>query len=311
MGSERPVILVTGGSGQVGHELVRALEPLGHVEAPGRAALDLRDPARMRRYVEALRPAAIVNAAAYTAVDRAESDRDECRAINAVAPAALAEAARDVGAVMVHYSTDYVFDGASPRPYVETDPAYPLNVYGVTKLAGERGVAAAGGTYLVLRTSWVYGAHGSNFLRTMLRLAREREEIRVVDDQVGAPTWSRSIAGATAALLRGRLDEGAGREALREASGVYHLTAAGRTSWFGFASAIVASLPAVDGRAPARVVPIPSADFPAPARRPMQSALDSGLVRVRFGVAIPDWREGLDTALHELSDAGTPHPPIR
>jgi dTDP-4-dehydrorhamnose reductase len=302
MGSGRSRILLTGSTGQVGHELLRALAPLGEVVAPGRAELDMLDAAALRRWVTDLHPAAVVNAAAYTAVDRAESDRETCRRVNAEAPAVLAEAAARVGAVMVHYSTDYVFDGTSSRPYRETDPTGPLNVYGATKLEGERAVAAAGGAYLVLRTSWVYGTRGTNFLRTMLRLLREGDEIRVVDDQVGAPTWSRDIAEATAAILGpALLRRSAGIEATGEASGVYHLAAAGETSWHGFASAIAGSLGA--GRI-ARVVPIPTVEYPTPARRPMRSVLDSSLIRERFGVSLGAWREGLTRVIADLESAG-------
>ena len=301
MGSERPTLLVTGATGQVGHALVRAFGPLGTVVAPGRAELDLEDGVALRRYVLALRPVAVLNAAAYTAVDRAESDVDRCRRINTDAPAVLARVAAEVDAVMVHYSTDYVFDGASQCAYVESDAAHPLNVYGASKRDGELGVLAAGGTHLVLRTSWVYGARGSNFLIKMLRLAREREEIRVVDDQVGAPTWSRDIARATAEIVGPGLLADAERDALREASGLYHLTAGGATSWYGFASAIVAAVPVVEGQALARVVPISSAEYPTAARRPGRSVLDCARVRARFGVRMPEWRDGVERVVGEAT----------
>jgi dTDP-4-dehydrorhamnose reductase len=269
-------ILLTGANGQVGWELRRTLAPLGELEAHGRAELDLRDAGRMREAVRASNADVIVNAAAYTAVDKAESEREAAFAVNAAAPGVLAEEAKRSGALLVHYSTDYVFDGAKPAPYVEEDEPNPINVYGASKLAGERAIAASGCRYLILRTSWVYGPRGANFYLTMLRLARERPELRVVDDQVGAPTSSLAIARATAQLLR------------PGAHGLYHLSAAGRTSWCGFARAIL-------GRAgiATPVVAIRTEDYPAPARRPRNSRLDCSRLRADFGVALAPWEEGL------------------
>jgi dTDP-4-dehydrorhamnose reductase len=269
-------ILLTGANGQVGWELRRTLAPLGELEAHGRAELDLRDAGRMREAVRASNADVIVNAAAYTAVDKAESEREAAFAVNAAAPGVLAEEAKRSGALLVHYSTDYVFDGAKPAPYVEEDEPNPINVYGASKLAGERAIAASGCRYLILRTSWVYGPRGANFYLTMLRLARERPELRVVDDQVGAPTSSLAIARATAQLLR------------PGAHGLYHLSAAGRTSWCGFARAIL-------GRAgiATPVVAIRTEDYPAPARRPRNSRLDCSRLRADFGVVLAPWEEGL------------------
>ena len=287
-------ILLTGKNGQVGWELARALLPLGNVAAFDHAGLDLADAAAVRRKLDEVRPDAIVNAAAYTAVDRAESEPELASAINAAAPALLAQEAARRGALLIHYSTDYVFDGAKAAPYVETDPTAPLGAYGRSKLAGEEGIRAAGCEHLIFRTSSVYGARGANFLRTILRLAAEREELRVVNDQIGAPTWARLIAEATAHALKQAMRErrdGAFR------SGTYHLAAAGETSWHGFASAIV------EGRQGLRVkavTPITTVDYPTPAQRPANSRLDTGAFRARFGLALPDWRDCLQLCLEEI-----------
>jgi dTDP-4-dehydrorhamnose reductase len=271
----------------VGWELARALAPLGEVTALGRAELDLADVPRLIATVRALQPEVIVNAAAYTAVDKAESEQDAAFDVNATAPRVLAEEAKRSGALLVHFSTDYVFDGAKATPYVEEDPTNPLNVYGASKLAGERAIAAAGCRHLILRTSWVYGPRGANFMLSMLRLARERPQLRVVDDQVGAPTSSRAIADATAAVLV-RAMASPGLE------GLYHLTASGETSWCGFARAILAragiEIP---------VVPIPTEQYPTPARRPRNSRLDCARLRAAFGVTLAPWQESLAEAMRE------------
>lgn len=292
-------ILVTGGSGQVGFELRRELAPIADVVAPPRAALDLADAAAVRAAVAELRPAVIANAAAYTAVDQAEREPAECAALNAEAPGVLAEAARRSGALLVHYSTDYVFDGRSPRPYREDDAPGPLQLYGATKLAGEEAVRAAGGAHVILRTSWVYGWRGRNFLRTMLRLAESAPEIRVVNDQRGAPTWSRMVAAGTAHLVRALLEERAGAGDAPPAGATYHMTAGGETSWHGFAAAIVEQAARAAGRPPARVTAIASAEYGAPAARPANSVLDCGRLADRYGIALPDWREQLAMALAE------------
>ena len=241
-----------------------------------------------------------MNPAAYTAVDQAESEPELCAAVNAIAPGVLAEEAARVGAAIVHFSTDYVFDGTKSSPYVEEDEPNPLGVYGRTKLAGELAVAAAGAPYLVLRTSWVYGRRGKNFLLTMLALSRQREELRVVCDQVGAPTWSRGLAAATAGILaplaRG---DGGVADAMRAVSGTYHLTASGCTSWHGFTEAILALDPRRDEQRCQRVVPIPTRDYPTAARRPASSRLDCSRAAEVLGVRIPDWREQLVLALAE------------
>jgi dTDP-4-dehydrorhamnose reductase len=269
-------ILLVGRNGQVGRELARSLAPLGEVQALGRDQLELTDPKAIRKTVRAAAPEVIVSAAAYTAVDRAESEPDLAFSVNANAPGILATEAARLGALLVHYSTDYVFDGTKSSPYTEADAPHPLNVYGASKLAGEQAIAASGCRYLILRTSWVYGPHGSNFMLTILRAARERPELRVVDDQVGAPTSSLAIARGTAQVLR------AGGE------GLYHMSAGGKTSWCGFARAILAR-----ARLETPVVPISSDEYPAAARRPRNSVLDNSRLGAAFGVTLAPWEEGL------------------
>jgi dTDP-4-dehydrorhamnose reductase len=291
-------IVVTGATGQIGYEAVRALAPLGSVVALTRADLDLTNPAAIRETVRRLCPRVIVNAAAYTAVDRAESDRELCGAINADAPGVLAEEARRLGALLVHYSTDYVFDGSKLAPYTETDPPAPLSVYGATKLAGERAIQSAGGAHVILRTSWVYGARGTNFLRTILRLARERAELRVVNDQVGAPTWSRSIASMTADIVRYEL--GRGEDFGTGLSGLYHLAAAGATTWYEFARCILERDPRREEQVCRAVIPISTAEYPTAARRPLYSVLDCTAFADRFRLSLQDWREQLPLVLADL-----------
>ena len=270
-------ILLTGRNGQVGWELSRALGSLGELLALDRGELDLADEAAIRRVVREVQPTVIVNAAAYTAVDRAETEPEIATRINAVAPGMLAKEARRSGALLVHYSTDYVFDGEKSTPYREDDPPRPLNAYGRSKLEGEAAIQASGCRHLILRTSWLYSDRGHNFLRTMLRLARERSELRVVDDQIGAPTSAIALARATAEILREP-----------RAEGVLHMSAAGRTSWHGFAEAIVESV-----GLPARVVAIRSQDYPSAARRPRNSLLDNTRLEQAFGIALEDWRAQL------------------
>ena len=282
-------ILLTGASGQVGYELQRSLQALGQVVAVDRARMDLSDLDQVRDVVRAVRPDLIVNPAAYTAVDRAESEPELAHRINAEAPAVMAAEARLLGAAMVHYSTDYVFDGTKQGAYVETDATNPINVYGRSKLAGEQAIAAAGIAHLILRTSWVYGMHGKNFLLTMLRLGRERDELRVVADQFGAPTWSRTIADSTAAILAQARTGGA--PWWEQNSGVYHLSGQGQTSWHGFTEAIVAK-----AGLGCTVVPIGSAEYPTPARRPANSLMSSDKLIQRF-CAIPEWEQALSLCL--------------
>ena len=274
-------ILVTGSNGQVGWELQRSLAPLGKIVAFERSRLDLSDADAIRREIRLVSPDIIVNAAAYTAVDQAESDTELAMLINGRAPGVIAEEAKKLGALLLHYSTDYVFDGAKSGPYSEADQPRPVNVYGRSKLAGEQAVQACGCRHLIFRTCWVYGGHGKNFLRTMQRLAREQEQLAVVDDQIGAPTWSRMIAEASALALRGD-----------PAPGLYHLSCAGQTSWHGFAQAILA---AQGWRGSVRA--IRSRDYPLPAQRPANSLLDSAKLAAQLGLALPDWRHALGLCL--------------
>jgi dTDP-4-dehydrorhamnose reductase len=297
-GRRDQTILVTGATGQIGFEAVRELAPLGNVVGLTRADLDLAKTAAIRETVRRLRPRVIVNAGAYTAVDRAESERELCAAINADAPAVLADEARRLGALLVHYSTDYVFDGSKHSPYLETDLPAPLSVYGATKLAGEQAIQAAGGAHVILRTSWVYGARGTNFLRTMLRLARERTELRVVNDQVGAPTWSRSIAILTADIVGYEL--GRGEELGAGLAGLYHLAAAGSTTWYEFARCILEGDPQREEQTCRAVFPISTAEYRTAAQRPAYSVLDCTAFVARFRLSIMDWREQLALVLAEL-----------
>ena len=293
-----PAFLVLGAAGQLGFELVRELAAVGDVAALTRADVDLTDPDALRAAVRRAAPSVVINAAAYTAVDAAETDAARCHLVNAVAPAVLAEEAERSGAAIVHYSTDYVFDGTSDRPYTEADTPNPVGVYGATKLAGEHAVVAASTAHLIFRLSWVYGLRGRNFLRTMLRLARERDELRVVSDQQGAPTWSRLIAACTAQLLaRAAHSPGGVRDAVARVGGLYHLGAAGATSWHGFAEAVLAADPDRDQQRCRVVRAVSTAEYPTAARRPAYSVLSSEKARRRLGLELPGWRRQLDLAL--------------
>lgn len=301
-----PVLLVTGASGQVGFELVRELASLGNVVAPPRSELDLSRPETIRAVVRRVRPSVIVNAGAYTSVDKAESEKALCFAINAEAPGILAEEARLIGSALIHYSTDYVFDGRKTSPYLETDDPAHLNVYGESKLAGERAIEAVGKSWIILRTSWVYGTRRDNFLSTMLRMARQREEVRVVDDQVGAPTWSRSIAVVTGQLLSMANAAGGFVEGVGAAEGTYHLSSAGMTSWHGFATAILARDPARYEQRCTRLIPIPTEEYPTPAIRPRWSVLSNAKLTERFGLHLPSWESQLDLVLTPSPGAAQP-----
>jgi dTDP-4-dehydrorhamnose reductase len=289
-----PSILLLGATGQIGHELRAPLSALGSVVAPGRDAVDLAAPDTLRRAVRDAAPDVVVNAAAYTDVDGAEEEPDRAAALNARAPGVLAEATAEAGGWLVHYSTDYVFDGTKTTPYVEDDPPNPLNVYGRTKRAGERAVQDAGGAHLILRTSWVYSARRANFLRSMLRLADDNERLTVVDDQTGTPTWAGWIAEATATILR-RLADSSAPDAH---SGLYHLAAGGQTSWYGFARAIFAQF----GRDDVDVEPIPSSEYPTAADRPAYTVLDAGRARDAFGLSIPTWSAQLAACRARMDD---------
>ncbi|WP_048805162.1 dTDP-4-dehydrorhamnose reductase [Burkholderia multivorans] len=290
-----PTILVTGVNGQVGFELQRSLQGLGRIVACDRSTLDLSDLNRVRSVVRELKPSIIVNPAAYTAVDKAETDVDAARRLNADAPRAFAEEAARIGAALIHYSTDYVFDGTKDGVYVETDATNPQNVYGLTKLEGEQAIAAAGCAHLILRTSWVYGRRGKNFLLTMLRLGAERDELKVVADQIGAPTWSKTVAAATSHIVAQALS-GDGADWWVQRSGVYHFASAGATSWHGFAEAIFAN--ALAERAP-KVVPIPASDYQVLAKRPFNSRLSHDKLTETFGLRLPDWADALKLCLSE------------
>lgn len=295
-------ILVFGTSGMVGHELARTLPALGRVTALDRAAADLEDVEGIRRIIARERPDVVVNAAAYTAVDKAESDAERARRINAEAPAAMAEEVARLGGWLVHYSTDYVFDGTKAGPYVETDVPNPLGVYGATKLEGERLIAAAGCRHLVFRTSWVYADRGHNFLRTILRLAGERDELSIVADQVGSPTSAAFLAETTLAALR----QATGPAADRPPSGIYHACPAGSTSWHGYARFIVAEALArgVKLRADVeKIRPIPTSAYPTPARRPANSRLDTATLSATFGLVPPPWQRDVVVALETLIHA--------
>jgi len=289
MAASDRTILLLGPTGQVGHALQHALAPLGAVVPAGRDRVDLTRPDTIRAAVREVAPDLVVNAAGYTAVDRAEKEADLARQINADAPGVMAEAAQEAGAWLVHYSTDYVFDGTTTRPYREDDPTRPLSVYGQTKRDGEVAIQTVGGRYLILRTSWVYSARRSNFLRTMLRLADEGERPTVVDDQIGCPTWAGWVATATASVLRSAWahDDPPSRR------GLYHLCSSGQTSWYGFARAIFATF----GR-DVEVRAITSDAYSTAARRPAYSVLDTTRVRETFGLAVPTWSEQL-AALHD------------
>lgn len=291
-------ILLLGGNGQVGRELRRSLAPLGELVVATRdgidadVAVDFDASVSLARLIHDVGADVVVNAAAYTAVDKAETDADAAFRINSEAPAAIAAACAETHALLIHYSTDYVFDGSASRPYREDDATSPLGVYGASKLAGEQAIRASGVRHVILRTAWVYASHGRNFLLTMLRLAGEREELRVVADQSGTPTSAAWIADATAELLRHGVAE----------AGTWHLVASGETSWHGFASAIVEDAHALGllARMPT-VTPIATADFPTPAIRPASSVLDTTRLRNDFGIVPADWRDGLRATLRDIA----------
>lgn len=292
-------ILLTGRNGQVGFELQRALAPLGQVHAVDSGDCNLADADALRALLRKLQPQVIVNPAAYTAVDRAESDVQQAMAVNAVAPGVLGEEAERLGASVIHYSTDYVFDGSKGTPYVESDATAPLGAYGRSKLDGETALSRATSRHLILRTSWVVGAHGSNFAKTMLRLAAERDELRVVSDQLGAPTSAALIADVTAHLVRRLQRPGSDRFPY----GLYHATASGETSWCEYARFVI-GYALRTGRAlrvtPNEVHPIGSDQYPTAARRPANSRLDTSLFRSTFGLELPHWQEGLGHVLQQI-----------
>jgi dTDP-4-dehydrorhamnose reductase len=290
-------ILLTGAGGQIGWELQKTLIGLGEVVSCDRTRLDLSDPDQIRTVVREVRPGLIVNAAAYTAVDRAEDEPDLAMAVNGTAPGILAEEAGRLDALLVHYSTDYVFDGRKTSgPFTEDDSCRPINTYGKTKLQGERNIIAVGSPHLILRTSWVYGLRGKNFLLTMQKAAREKPELRVVDDQIGTPTWCRSIAKKTRELLNGFMTiDAAGNGTIpQELGGIYHLTCEGQTSWFGFAKAIIELMNLSESP---QVIPISTAEFPTPAPRPRYSVLSNEKIRRAAQITLPHWNDALRECL--------------
>jgi len=296
--SNKPRILILGNAGQLGSELERVFAGFGYIVAVDRESVDLADPGQTRAFVCRVAPNVILNAAAYTAVDRAESEMAAAHAINALAPRVLAEEAADRNALLVHYSTDYVFDGSKAEPWTEDDSPAPLNVYGASKLAGEQAIQNSRARYLIFRTSWVYGPHGNNFLLTMLRLARERHRLSIVDDQIGAPTTSIELARATYAIV---MDVIAGRFGGSENwSGLYHATCAGSVSWFGFAQAIFTRASSRLGIQTPQLTPIASRDYPTAAARPRNSVLSNAKLRARFGIRLAPWESALDETFDRL-----------
>lgn len=289
-------ILLLGKNGQIGWELQRALPSPGELVALGRGELDLADGGAIADAVRDIKPDVMVNAAAYTAVDRAEEEPEQAMAVNGVAPGILAEEAARLGAVLIHYSTDYIFDGEKGAPYREEDSPNPLSSYGRTKLAGEEAIRAAGGSYLIFRTSWVYGLRGKNFLLTILRQAREKEELRVVDDQVGTPNECGTLARATARVLAAYL-----RSGNKDLAGIYNLSASGETSWFGFAREILAADPRREEQLCREIIPIDTGSFPTPARRPRYSVLDNNKVQNTFGIKFGSWKSDLKELLQQAS----------
>lgn len=306
----KPRILLIGKNGQVGHDLQRLLPAYGELTAVDRQQLDLAAPDAIRRAVQEIRPQIIINAAAYTAVDQAEKDELAARAINAIAPGILAEQAKQVGAALIHYSTDYVFDGTKTTPYEEDDPPNPLGAYGRTKLEGEQAIRDSGVAHLIFRTAWVYSTRGKNFLLTILRLATQREELRIVNDQIGAPTLSHELAEATAKVLSQlpAMKNASMDESLAGLGGTYHMTAGGATNWYEFATTILDDASAsIQGKKRAwlltalngaplvtrRVVPITTAEYPTPARRPPYSVLSNERLEKTFGIRLPDWNTQL------------------
>jgi dTDP-4-dehydrorhamnose reductase len=301
---QKTKILIFGRIGQVGWELRHKLACLGQVTTVEYPEIDFSKPDSIRAAVRMAQPAVVINAAAYTAVDKAEDDPELALAINGTAPGVIAEEAKRLGSLLVHYSTDYVFDGTKQGAYIESDAPNPVNAYGKTKLAGDEAIQAVGGEYLILRTSWVYGARGSNFLLTMLRLARERSELRIVDDQIGAPTSSECIAQATANILAQLLVPAGG--GLQGRSGIYNLTNSGETSWCGFARSLLTKSAGTFGFKVPNLIPITTSEFPRPAKRPVNSRLSCQRVEQTFGVTLPHWEHALSLVLDTLTEGLSP-----
>jgi dTDP-4-dehydrorhamnose reductase len=293
-----PRVLVTGSQGQLGRALLQTFAGSAEVVACDRNTLDLSNPDSIRSRIREVAPDVIINAGAYTAVDRAESEQEMAMAINGHAPGVLAEEARRSGALLIHYSTDYVFNGSKSSPWVEDDAPAPLSVYGATKLAGEEAIRSVNGRFLIFRTSWVYAPDGKNFLLTMLRLGKERDSLNVVDDQIGAPTTAAELARATQTIVNGIFDGKFGKHA--DWAGVYHMTCLGSTSWCGFARAIFERAEALlDKKAPT-VNPIATSDYPTPAKRPLNSVLSNEKLGLQFGLQLADWKSALDEVIAEI-----------
>lgn len=292
-------ILLTGKNGQVGWELNRTLSPLGEVIALDRSDADLSKPEQLRTVVQNIKPDVIVNAAAYTAVDKAENEEELATVINADSPGVLAEEARDLGALFVHYSTDYVFDGTKDSPYIEEDRPNPINAYGRSKLKGEEAIQEVGSDYLILRTSWIYASRGSNFLQTILRLAQEKDELRIVADQIGAPTWARFIAETSALCIYKYIKE---QSQGTFNSGIYHLTCSGKASWFDFANTIVENSRSLlpNKKQVVSITPIDSVEYPTPAERPKYSCLASEKLKNHFNVTTPNWKDALTLCMEGI-----------
>lgn len=283
-------ILILGSKGQVGWELRRTLAPLGEIIAHDRTTLDLSCPTSLSRKIQEIQPQVIVNAVAYTAVDKAETDQETCYAINAKAPQQLAQDAKNLQALLIHYSTDYVFDGKSAHPYKEQDSTNPQNIYAKSKLEGDQAILSSGCSHIILRTSWVYGTRGQNFLRTMLRLGQQKDLLKIVDDQIGAPTWSRLIAEATAQVIARYNGQ----------DGLYNLTSGGKTSWFGFAQAIFDLYSLKNEYKVPQLNNIPSSEYPVPAKRPQNSLLCQDKLFQTFQIKMPDWKDALEMCIEEM-----------
>jgi dTDP-4-dehydrorhamnose reductase len=295
-------LLVTGANGQIGWELARSLMPLGKVRTLGRSDCDFAYPEKLPVLLKDLRPDVIVNAAAYTAVDKAEGEERLANTINATAVGMLAGAARKINALLVHYSTDFIFDGSKRTPYREDDLPSPISAYGRSKLAGEKALGEVGGDYLVLRVSWVYAARGHNFVKTMLRLMPERDQLNIVDDQFGGPTWARNIADATAQMVRQAQSE---RRGGRFSPGIFHLSASGATSWHGLATAVkeaAVGCGILSQGGLAKLCPVPTEGYPLPAARPKNSCLDGEKMRLHFGLSMPKWEQALKRCLDEIRE---------
>jgi len=293
-------ILLTGKNGQVGSELNKILTQFGEVTATSRSEMDLSNPIEVRRIIDQIDPELIINAGAYTAVDKAESEPELAQAVNSIAPKVLAEEAKKRKALLIHYSTDYTYSGeARNNPYLESDPAAPINVYGKTKLEGDKAIELSGASYLIFRTSWVYGLSGKSFLHTILQLSKEKDELRIVNDQLGTPTWCKSIANATEKIIKQLTDKGENSlpKKLSGLSGIYHMTCEGQTSWYGFARAIL-DLTGPDPMP--QLTAIPSTEYPTLANRPAYSALSNTKLRKTFGIELPRWEVALKHCLNTI-----------